>query len=140
MMARRTATLAIAPRPLTEALEATLALVPGNPGQQTAQREITTALENAFEARRQRILISRSEVNWVKWACLIFQAICALAAIAIVHSDNRLASAIALGTFATGVAVSVLLILAHDRPFTGAISVKPEPLLQVMPEAEATNG
>ena len=62
------------------------------------------------------------------------QAVCALVAIAMVHSDNRLASMIALGVFATGVAVSVLLILAHDRPFTGQVSIKPYPLLQVMPE------
>jgi hypothetical protein len=41
---------------------------------------------------------------------------------------------IALGLFATGVAASMLLILAHDRPFTGEISIKPDPLLQVMPE------
>jgi hypothetical protein len=31
-----------------------------------------------------------------------------------VHSDNRLASIIAMGIFATGVAASMLLILAHD--------------------------
>ena len=55
-------------------------------------------------------------------------------AIAMVHSDNRLASGIAMGIFATGVAASMLLILAHDRPFTGEISIKPDPLLQVMPE------
>ena len=29
------------------------------------------------------------------------------------------------GIFATGVAVSVLLIASHDRPFSGEISVKP---------------
>jgi hypothetical protein len=40
-----------------------------------------------------------------------------------------------MGTFATGVAASVLLILAHDRPFLGEISVGPQPLLQIMPEA-----
>jgi hypothetical protein len=34
-----------------------------------------------------------------------------------------------------GVAVSILLILAHARPFTGEISIKPDALLQVMPEA-----
>ncbi|MBN3756541.1 hypothetical protein G3N95_26640 [Paraburkholderia sp. Tr-20389] len=28
---------------------------------------------------------------------------------------------------------TMLLILAHDRPFTGEIAVTPEPLLQVMP-------
>jgi hypothetical protein len=42
-----------------------------------------------------------------------------------------------MGIFVTGVAASILLILAHDRPFTGEISIKPDPLLQVMPEAEA---
>jgi hypothetical protein len=38
-----------------------------------------------------------------------------------------------MGLFATGVAASVLLIVAHDRPFTGQISIGPEPLLQIMP-------
>ena len=47
----------------------------------------------------------------------------------------RLASTITMGVFATGVAASVLLIAAHDRPFTGQIS--PDALLQVMPEADA---
>jgi hypothetical protein len=133
-MALGTATLKIAPHTLAEALQLTLALVPGNKGQETAQHEITSAVESALEARRQRILVSQSEVNLVKWACLILQAICALLAIAIVHSDNRLSSRIAIGIFATGVAASVLLILAHDRPFTGQLSFTPEPLLQVMPE------
>jgi hypothetical protein len=54
-----------------------------------------------------------------------------------VHSDNRLASAITMGIFATGVAASVLLIAAYDRPFIGEISVGPTPLLQVMPTAES---
>jgi hypothetical protein len=52
-----------------------------------------------------------------------------------VHSDNRLTAKIALGIFATGVAVSILLILAHDRPFMGQISVSAKPLLEVMPDA-----
>jgi hypothetical protein len=34
----------------------------------------------------------------------------------------------------TVLAASILLILAHDRPFTGEIAIKPDPLLQVMPE------
>jgi hypothetical protein len=33
------------------------------------------------------------------------------------------------------VAVSIFLILAHDRPFTGNISVSPAPLLQIIPES-----
>jgi len=139
LMAESAATLTISPA-LNEALRTTLALAPGNPGQEIAQREITRWLEDAFEARRQRVLVSSAQINATKWACLILQAFCALLAIAIVHSDNRMASAIALGSFATGVAASVLLILAHDRPFTGEIAVSPQPLLQVMPESKAGGG
>ena len=62
------------------------------------------------------------------------QAACALIAIAMVHSDNRAAAAIAMGIFASGVAVCALLIASHDQPFTGEISVKPDVLLQVGPE------
>jgi hypothetical protein len=137
MMAQHTATLSTTPRALAEALQVTLAFAPSSHGEEIAQREITLALENALDARRQRILVSQSQVNWVKWSCLIVQAVCALLAIAIVHSDNGLASAIAMGVFATGVAASILLILSHDRPFMGEISITPAPLLQVMPEASA---
>ena len=134
MMAHRTATLQVIPSYLAEALQLTLTLTPGSQGQQTAQRELTTALENALDARRQRIIISQIEVNWVKWLSLSLQAACALLGIAMVHSDNRLASAIAMGLFGIGVAASLLLILAHDRPFIGELAVSPNPLLQVMPD------
>jgi multisubunit Na+/H+ antiporter MnhB subunit len=138
MMAHRTATLQVIPYSLAEALQLTLTLTPSSQGQQTAQREITTSLENALDARRQRIIISQSEVNWVKWLCLGLQAVCALLAIAMVHSDNRLATAITMGLFGVGVAVSLLLILAYDRPFTGELAVSPNPLLQVMPALGAS--
>jgi hypothetical protein len=136
LMAHRAITLRVAPQALADALQQTLSLEAVSYGQQTAQREITTALESALDARRQRITISQAEVNWVKWLCLYLQAGCALFAIAMVHSDNRFASAVAMGLFATGVSASVLLIAAHDRPFIGEISVKPGLLLQVMPGAE----
>jgi Protein of unknown function (DUF4239) len=134
MMANRTATLRAIPGVLAEAKQASLALMPSSEGQKTAQREMATALETALDARRHRIIISQSQVNLLKWSCLFVQAVCALVAIAMVHSDNRLASIMAMGIFATGVAASMLLILAHDRPFTREISIRPDALLQVMPE------
>src|SRR6478609_8834878 len=71
MMVRHAVTLGITATPLTEALQQTLAFSPSNPGQQIAQREIATSLENALEARRQRILASRSRVDLTKWTCLL---------------------------------------------------------------------
>ena len=133
-MARQHATLTISPPALVEALKLTLALTPVGEGQAAAQREMINSLQNALDARRQRILISQSSVNWVKWTGLLLQAALTLLAIGMVHSDNRLTAALAMAIFATGVAVSLLLIASHNRPFTGEISVGPDVLLQVMPE------
>ena len=135
-MAAGSATLTTSPATLNQALRSTLALTPANAGQEIAQREIVAALERTLEARRQRVLVSQSQVDPTKWVCLALQAACAFLAIAIIHAHNRLASALTLATFAAGVAAAVLLILANDRPFTGELEVKPEPLLQVMPALE----
>jgi hypothetical protein len=105
LMASGAETLKLTPGPLSEALKLSLALAPNSQGQQTAQREIVTALGSAFDARRQRIIISQSKVNFIKWSSLYLQAICAFVAIAMVHSDNRLTAKIALGLFATGVSL-----------------------------------
>jgi len=134
-MARRNATLAIAPAGLVEALRTTLSLTPQREGQVVAQREMLSALENALDARRQRIILSRSSVNWVKWTVLLVQAGLTLISIAMIHSDNRVANRIVMTIFATGVGVAVILIASHSRPFTGEISVRPSVLLQIMPEA-----
>ena len=90
------------------------------------------ALRTALDVRRQRIVISESAVGAVKWVAILFQAFGALVAIAMVHANNRRACAITLILFATGVALSVLLIAAYSRPFTGEISVTPELLKQVI--------
>jgi hypothetical protein len=131
-MAEQRATLATLPMTLMEAMQYTLSFKAADENQTTAKREIVNALERAMEGRRQRIVISQSTVSSVKWAAILLQALCALIAIAMVHSDNRLTCAIALTIFATGVAICVLMIAAYTRPFTGEISVGPDLLQQVI--------
>jgi len=137
MMAHETASLNSTPKTLADALQLVLSLPATAGGQQTAQREIVSAIETVLDARRQRIIVSLAEVNFVKWVCLYLQAACALMAMAMVHCDDRRASLIVVGLFATGVAASVLLIAAHDRPFIGQLSVKPDLLLQIVPTVPA---
>jgi hypothetical protein len=136
-MAHERATLTNLPVALMEALKDTLALKPTDDTQRMVQRDIIGGFQNALDARRQRIIISQSTVGSVKWAGLILLALCTLIAIAMVHSDNRLTCAIALTLFATGIAMSVLLISAYSRPFTGDISVGPDLLQQVSPNISA---
>lgn len=132
-MARGEASLTPVPGALAEALEVTVELEPTGPGQVVAQREIVTSLTNALEGRRLRILASHAQVNGIKWCGIILQALCTLAAIALVHADNRPAATAALGLFATAAAVCILLLLSHDAPFTGRVSISPAPLLEVRP-------
>jgi Protein of unknown function (DUF4239) len=133
-MALRTATLSLAPRPLAEAIRLSLALPTHTSGEQIAQREIVAALEQALDGRRQRIIISRSQVSFAKWVCLFLQVFCVFATLALIAVRNHLASAISLAIFATGVAASVVVVVAYDRPFTGEVSVQPARLLEVLPE------
>ena len=139
MLAHGSASLRFTSPHLARALQLALTLTPQTEGQKIAQREIVAAIENALDARRQRILISQSQVNLVKWSCLLLEAVAALIAIAMVHSDNRVAAGITMTLFAIGVAASVLLILSHDRPFTGEVAVKPTPLLRVLPDLSSTS-
>ena len=133
-MAHQRATLTVIPAPLAQGLQLAIGLSPRTEGQKTAQREIVDSLQSAFDARRQRILVSESSVNWVKWTGVILVALLTLIAIAFVHSDNRLTAALAMGIFAAAVAASLMLIAAQQRPFSGQFAVRPDPLIQVMPQ------
>jgi len=133
-MAQQRATLAALPTALIEALHETLALKPADDSQRVAQSEMVKELHTALDARRQRIVISESALGTVRWVGILLQGLCTLVAIAMVHSDNRFARAISLTLFATGIAMSVLLIAAYGRPFSGEISVGPELLKQIASE------
>jgi len=133
-MARQDVTLTIAPPTLTQALRLVLSLTPQRDGQIAAQRELVAWLGSALDARRQRIILSGSSLDWVKWTVLYVLAGLTLITIAMVHSGNPTANRIILGIFGTGVGVAVLLIVSHSRAFTGEMGVTPSVLLQVMPE------
>jgi uncharacterized oligopeptide transporter (OPT) family protein len=135
-MSRHAATLTLIPPRLAESVGLVLALDPQGVGQSAAQRELVEALQNALDARRQRIILSESSINWVKWTVLLVQAALTLLIIAMIHSDNRTTNRIILAVFATGVGVAVVLIASHSRPFTGQLAVSPAVLQQVMPEAD----
>ena len=136
-MAHQQVTLAMVPAELAQALEYVLGFRPEGSGQIAAQREIVTALETALDARRQRIIVSGSSLDWTRWWGLILSAVITLVATALVHSDHRSTAALALGLFASAVGLALLLIAAHTRPFAGPVAVGPDVLLQVLPEDTA---
>jgi uncharacterized membrane protein len=132
-MAHQRATLSVVSASLAQALQFAVSLTPRSEGQKAAQRDMVDSLQSALDARRQRIIVSESSLNWVKWTGVILVAVLTLISIAFVHSANRLAAALAMGIFAAAVAVSLMLIAAQERPFHGQFGVRPDVLIQVMP-------
>ena len=136
LMARQNATLTVVPAALASALGLAVALRPSNFGQQIAQRQIVSSLETALDARRQRIILSQSTVNWVKWLAVLALGTLTLFVSALVHAENRRNAAFSVASFAAAVAVIVVVIASSDRPFTGPFRVSPAPLQQVSPPAQ----
>lgn len=139
-MGHHAATLTLIPPRLAESLQLVLALDPTSNGQVTAQRELVEAIQTALDGRRQRVILSESSINWVKWTVLLVQAGLTLLAVALIHCDNRRANQIILAIFATSIGVAIVLIAANSRPFSGELAVSPAVLRQVMPEAAAPAG
>jgi hypothetical protein len=76
-MAHQYSGLSVTPPSLAEALAAILALTPHSPGQEIAQRALSDAISNVFDARRQRIIFSHSRSMCLKgFVCLYRQSAC----------------------------------------------------------------
>jgi hypothetical protein len=132
-MAQQDRTLPMLAAADREGIELMLSTLPQTNAQTIAQHEMVEAFRTALDARRERIIISRSKINWVKWTVVLVLAGLIVATIAIIHCDNRLTAALAMGLFSTAIVACVVLIASHNRPFTGEISVPPDLLLSVMP-------
>ncbi|HYI18199.1 MAG TPA: DUF4239 domain-containing protein [Solirubrobacteraceae bacterium] len=133
-MADRRASLSTISSPLADALDLALRFAPRSEGESVAQRETVESVQEALDARRQRIIVSLSGIADVAWASLIALAALTLLAMAFVHSANRATAAVAMTIFATAVTVVVVMLLAQDRPFTGRLAVEPDVLEQVVPQ------
>lgn len=133
-MANRSAAFDLVTAAEDEAFQIALSIRPDTAAHAVAQREIVASLRKALDARQERIVISRSTINWIKWTVVAVLAFLLLLTVAVVHGENRAAALTALTILAVAVTAAAVLIASHSRPFTGQISVGPELLLQVIPK------
>jgi hypothetical protein len=88
-------------------------------------------------ARLARLTLAHSGLSGVQWFALIILAASALVVTALVHNNEPGRQALAMSLYAVAAAATFFVILAHDRPFVGVISVSAKPLLQVAVKANA---
>src|SRR5262249_57421206 len=90
-------------------------------------------------ARLARVTLAHSGLTGVQWFALIVLAASALVVMALVHNNEPGHQALAMNLYAVATAATFFVILAHDRPFVGVVSVSPKPLLQVAAKANAAS-
>jgi Protein of unknown function (DUF4239) len=125
-MGKVQANLQAIPAGLTDAMAVVLSFTPAQPAQQLAQERTLLAIEQAFEARRNRIRLSQLQIAPIQWAVIVALTMLILVTIAMIHIDNRTAMAATLLIFSTAVAVCLVLLMAYDRPFAfGGVTMTP---------------
>ena len=123
------------PPGLTDAVRTLLSFVPVQPGQQLAQQRAVVALEQALEARRNRIMLSQTVIAPIQWIVIFTLAALVLLTIAMVHIDRPVTIAVNLFVFSSAVAACLALLMINDRPFAaGGNTVEPAALRQISPE------
>lgn len=120
------------PSGLTDAMTALLSFAPAEPGQRIAQQRAVVAIEQALQARRDRILLSETFIAPIQWLVILILDVLILLTIGMVHIDRRVAAAVNLFTFSTAVAVCLVLLMVSDRPFSsGGITAQPDALREI---------
>src|SRR5262249_40876880 len=83
----------------------------------------------ARSARLARLAMSRSAVSGAQWFALLALIASTLVVVALVYYKHARIQFLAVNVCSVAAAVAFFVILAHDRPFVGVISVSPKPLL-----------
>ena len=95
-------------------------------GQRNVQEDALTAIGKVRDARRARILQSRSFIGLGQWLVVLVLYFHVLLLISTIHIKRHVAMAIALWMFSSAFAICFVLLLMYDRPFrSGGLTVGP---------------
>jgi hypothetical protein len=95
-------------------------------GQRSVQESALAAIGKVRDARRARILQSRSFIGRGQWIVVLALYFHVLLSIAIIHIKRRVSLAFALWMFSSAFAICFVLLLVYDRPFrSGGLTVDP---------------
>jgi uncharacterized membrane protein len=110
-----------------------LSFAPTDASQQLTQQRTLIALEQAIDARQNRILLSKApSIATQQWIAIIVLAVLLFLTAAMVHIDQPLAKAMSLFMLSTAIAVCCMLLLINERPFSrGGFFIGPDVLQQI---------
>lgn len=108
-----------------------------NSSQALAGHELRRYVTRIELARELRLRMADSKVRMPKWVSVFVMLFVSACVLAELHITARRSLAVVTTLFALGFGVTVFLIAAYDRPFTGVTTISPEPIERAMIRAYA---
>ena len=104
---------------------------------------VNVAMSNAAvrvsSARSERLSLASDSTSELKWSIVLILGIMTQVAIGVVHLQKRNPQIAALVVFSVSAVVALGLIALQEHPFSGAVRVGPEPLLDLL-KLQGPNG
>lgn len=117
---------------LREAMEWVLALRPATPEDSFLRGQLVAEIGRIEAARTRRLAIADQEISIVVWITLILSAVIVGTAVAMVHVENKRTEALTLALLSILIGSAFWVLLSHDQPFVGTLSVSPKPLISAV--------
>ena len=116
----------------TEKLDALLGVISADDVAVAAGAGVHTLMlkqaTDARESRDQRIALSKTHVNPLKWLGMAFLGFLTMLSVAAVHADNVRAAFVAILLFAASAAPTAAIVLVQGNPFQQPTAVSPAPI------------
>jgi hypothetical protein len=80
------------------------------------------------ESREERIALSQTHVNQLKWLGMAFLGFLTMISVAVVHIGAPRAMILSVGLFALASAPTAVIVLVHGNPFNGAAAISGGPI------------
>jgi hypothetical protein len=93
------------------------------------QQRLLASLDALSLARSQRLSMAKDFVSGGQWFTVFSLGLLLLVVIATCHAQSAPSRATALTFTSFAIALSVFVIIAHDRPFIGRLAIQPQPIL-----------
>jgi hypothetical protein len=84
------------------------------------------------DERDQRVALSQTHVNPLKWCGMAFLGMLTLLSIAVVHVDRPRAAFVAVALFALAAAPTAAIVLIQGNPFQHPTDVTPAPIMEAV--------
>ncbi|ABM35951.1 bestrophin-like domain [Polaromonas naphthalenivorans] len=94
----------------------------------TVQALMLRKVSDIRDERDQRIGLSQTHVNPLKWLGMAFLGLVTLLSLAVVHVENQRAALVAMVLFALAAAPTAAIVLVQGNPFEQPASVSPAPI------------